>query len=85
MVKKKEDKKLGVKDKILQYIEEHRDELGDDYTKIKEKITDFKDDVMSKEEVKEIEEWIKKHPFLTVALGILFGAAMHKILGKGGD
>ncbi|MBR9690182.1 hypothetical protein GOV08_00685 [Candidatus Woesearchaeota archaeon] len=73
----------NLKEKILAFIDEHKDKLGEDYEAVKKKIKEIKKDVLSNEDVKNIKEWIKKHPFLTVAFALLLGSAMNKIFGKG--
>lgn len=83
MVFKSKKKPQSVKEKILDYIEKNKEKLGNDYQDMKDKISGFKEDVMSKEEISQIEEWIKKHPFMAVALALILGAAMHKLFSKG--
>lgn len=80
---KKKKKKEGIKEQILNYIEKNKEQLGEDYQNIKEKVSDFKDDMMSKEEIKQVEEWIKKHPFLSIAFALILGGTIHKIFSKG--
>lgn len=74
----------SVKAELLKHIDEHKKQLGDDYEMIKEKITEFKGDLMSREDIKQIEDWIKMHPFLSVAFALIVGGAMHKLFSKGG-
>ena len=78
-------KKEGFKEEILKHLEAHKETLGEDYFLIRGKVLGMKDEFMSKEEIRQAEDWIKKHPFLSVAFALIMGAAMHKILAVKGD
>ena len=72
----------NIKEEILEHLNNHKEQLGEDFELIKEMIINKKDEILSNDEIAKVTEWIKKHPFLTIAFATFFGIALNKIFGR---
>jgi ElaB/YqjD/DUF883 family membrane-anchored ribosome-binding protein len=63
-------------------MEKEEHELIREYELLRKKFSKYKDQISKNEEVKKAETFIKEHPFVSVAIALVLGAALAKAFEK---
>jgi len=57
-------------------------ELMREYEFLREKFSKYRNQISKSEEVKKVENFIKEHPFVSVGIALILGAALAKAFEK---